>query len=197
MNDEYLWNKTGIDAEIEGLENALKAFSYSPTAPPELSAKTLVLTLGTRRNFFRFGFALAFASAAVVIASIVWFLIPNTNIPVTHNSAKAGEPQPAAVLQADALPAATIELPTQKYTPAIVKTRETYRRVAKPVTPVVVKARAIDPPVKLTDEEKYAYGQLMLALSITESKLKIVKDAIAGNEGIRPVVEKGKNLYQK
>ena len=39
MNEEYLWNKTGSDAEIEGLENALKAFSYKQTAPPELPAK--------------------------------------------------------------------------------------------------------------------------------------------------------------
>ena len=32
MNEEYLWNKTGGDAEIEELENALKAFSYKQTA---------------------------------------------------------------------------------------------------------------------------------------------------------------------
>ena len=197
MNDEYLWNKAGSDAEIEGLENALKAFSYTPTAPPEFRAKTLMPETEPRGNHFRFGFALAFASLAAVIVLGAWFLIPNTNIPVTHDSAKAVEPQPAAALRADALPAATIGLPTQEYTPTIVKAHETYRRVAKPITPVAVKARAIVPPVKLTDEEKYAYGQLMLALSITESKLKIVKDAIAGNEGIRPVVEKGKNLYQK
>ena len=36
----------------------------------------------------------------------------------------------------------------------------------------------------LTEEEKYAYGQLMLALSITGSKLKIVKDTINGVEEI-------------
>ena len=37
----------------------------------------------------------------------------------------------------------------------------------------------------------------MLALSITESKLKIVSDAVTGSEGTKTVVEKGKNLYQK
>lgn len=34
----------------------------------------------------------------------------------------------------------------------------------------------------LTDEEKYAYGQLMLALSITSSKWQVVQDSINGVE---------------
>jgi hypothetical protein len=37
----------------------------------------------------------------------------------------------------------------------------------------------------------------MLALLITESKLKIVANAITGSEEMKTVVEKGKNLYQK
>jgi hypothetical protein len=37
-------------------------------------------------------------------------------------------------------------------------------------------------PEALTKEEKYAYDQLMLALSITSSKLKMVKDKVAGVE---------------
>jgi hypothetical protein len=32
--------------------------------------------------------------------------------------------------------------------------------------------------VALTDEERYAYNRLMLALSITGSKLKLVRDTI-------------------
>ncbi len=38
------------------------------------------------------------------------------------------------------------------------------------------------PKVKLTKEEKYAYDQLMLALSITSSKLKLVTDKIENVE---------------
>ena len=40
--------------------------------------------------------------------------------------------------------------------------------------------------VALTSEEKYAYGQLMLALSITSSKLKLVKDTINRIEEGKP-----------
>jgi hypothetical protein len=44
----------------------------------------------------------------------------------------------------------------------------------------------IKPPesetAKLTEEEQYAYDQLMLALSITSSKLKIVKDKVGGTD---------------
>ena len=39
MKEDYLWDKTGSDPEIEKLENALKAFRYQETAPPELPAK--------------------------------------------------------------------------------------------------------------------------------------------------------------
>jgi len=38
------------------------------------------------------------------------------------------------------------------------------------------------PAVKLTKEEKYAYDQLMLALSITSSKLRLVSDKVSGGE---------------
>lgn len=46
--------------------------------------------------------------------------------------------------------------------------------------------------VKLTDEEKYAYERLMLALSITSSKFKLVKDKVEGREEKRAVREKGR-----
>jgi hypothetical protein len=44
------------------------------------------------------------------------------------------------------------------------------------------KTEFVKPAVKLTEEEKYAYNQLMLALSITSSKLKLVEDKIYGAE---------------
>lgn len=197
MNEEYLWNKTGGDAEIEGLENTLKAFSYQRTAPPELPAKVLTLAEKPRRNFFRLGFALAFAAVAVVILSVGWFLIPNRNIAVGSDSVNVIEPQPAIVRQADVPPTSKVELSAQNYTPAIIKARHTVRLAAKQTNMVAIKPKDKDQLVNLTVEEKYAYGQLILALSITESKLKIVRDTIAGNEEMKTNVEKGKNLYQK
>ena len=41
MNEDYLWDKTGEDPEIEKLENALQVFRYKETAPPALPAKAL------------------------------------------------------------------------------------------------------------------------------------------------------------
>ena len=48
------------------------------------------------------------------------------------------------------------------------------------------------PTVKLTKEEKYAYDQLMLALSVTSSKLKLVTDKIDGIEEQNAVLENGR-----
>ena len=39
MKEDYLWDKTGSDAEIENLENVLKAFRQTDDAPPEIPAK--------------------------------------------------------------------------------------------------------------------------------------------------------------
>ena len=195
MNEEYLWDKTGADVEIEGLENALKTFSYRPIAPPGLPAKSFVLEQKPQRRFVRLGFA--FAAAAVVILAAVWFLIPNRNVAVGKESTKAAEPQSLTVRQTAAPPATKIELPKLKDTSTIIRTRHPIRPATRPKNTVALKVKDKKPPVMLTEEEKYAYGQLMLALSITESKLKIVTDAIAGNEEMKTVVDKGKNLYQK
>lgn len=46
--------------------------------------------------------------------------------------------------------------------------------------------------VKLTAEEKYAYERLILALSITSSKFKLVKDKVEGREEKRAVRENGR-----
>lgn len=196
MNEEYLWNKTGGDAEIEGLENALKVFSYKQNATPELPAKTFVITEKPGRRVFRLGFALAFAAAFVVVVSVAWFMVPNRKAGVVRDSAKVIAPQPAVIPAVDAPPAPNAELSMQNNIPTIVKARHLARPTAKRTTTVAIQKKDINPAINLTAEEKYAYGQLMLALSITESKLRIVKDTITGNEEMK-TVEKGKNLYQK
>ena len=179
MNEEYLWNKTGGDAEIEGLENALKAFSYKPIAPPELPAKVFALETKPRRRFALLAFA--FGTFVIVALAGTWFLIPNRSIAITDESAKILETRPI-VRQPDDVPVAKTETPTPEAKRSITKTHYVDRPTAKPTTAVSFKPKARNSPVKLTAEEKYAYGQLMLALSITESKLKVVKDAIDGNE---------------
>ncbi len=195
MNEEYLWNKTGNDPRIEGMENALKAFRYAPTAPPELPAKTFVLEQKPRRRFLSFG--LAFASIAAVIAVGVWFLIPHKNAVISNDLVKTVGPQPTVGHQVDTPPAPKVELPIRESSPSPIKIRHLARPWAKSMNTLAFKPKDKDHPVTFTNEEKYAYGQLMLALSITESKLKIVRDTIAGNEEMKPLIEKQKNLYQK
>ncbi len=197
MNEEYLWDKTGGDAEIEDLEDALKAFSYKQSAPPQLPGENLALVEKPWRSYFRLGFALAFASAVVVIVSLGWFLVPNRNVVIGSDSVNVIEPQPVVLPPADVQLAPRVELPTRNDTPVILKARHIVRPTAKRINTIAVKKENKAPRVNLTEEEKYAYGQLMLALSITESKLKIVRDTIAGNEEMKTSVEKGKNLYQK
>ncbi len=59
MNEDYLWDKIGSDAEVEKLEDALQSLRYRETAAPALPAKILIIKPNPRRNFFRLGFALA------------------------------------------------------------------------------------------------------------------------------------------
>lgn len=195
MNEEYLWNKTGNDPRIEGMENALKAFRYKPMAPPELPAKTFVLEQKPRRRFLSFG--LAFASIAAAIALSAWFLIPNRNIATGSDSAQTTEPQTTIAHQIDSPPTPKTALPTRETAPSPIKIRHVARPLARPINAIAFKTKDKNPPVMFTNEEKYAYGQLMLALSITESKLRIVRDTIAGNEEMKSIVEKQKNLYPK
>ena len=75
MNEEYLWDKTGEDAEIQQLENALAAFRYQETAPPALPSKILtfqpkiVEKTVAEKPPRRFSYALATCTATILIAS--------------------------------------------------------------------------------------------------------------------------------
>ena len=56
------------------------------------------------------------------------------------------------------------------------------RKIEKPDSSVARRVEVKKSSDKLTKEETYAYNQLMLALSITGSKLKLVKDKIDRTE---------------
>lgn len=74
----------------------------------------------------------------------------------------------------------TIARPNAK--PNVVKMRHSVSKVPGANQTFNRNAETENSPAALTDEEKHAYDQLMLALSITSSKLKIVKDKIDGVE---------------
>lgn len=215
MKQDYLWDKSGIDPEIEELEKALSAFRYQETVPPALPAKVLAFpektVEKTLRRRFSFRFAFAACAAAILIAFGVLFQFSNSKTAIENDSAQTfsrdeeienasiendsiesdetEESQNLTIKNVETSPQIEVSkqiikqfentLAINKPKPSVVKTRQPASSQNKTFTR---KAEIEDSSVELTAEEKHAYDQLMLALSITGSKLKIVKDKVDGVE---------------
>jgi hypothetical protein len=179
MNDEYLWNKTGSDTEIEELENALKAYRYQEKTEPCIPMRAVSFAEKRSSSIWPFGFALAFASAVVFFLSAVWFLFP-AGAPTLTDAAVSSVPIQSLPLAdvpgIESITAIKISRPETRR--EFVKIRQAPRTKTSLVRVVAKTFSKKHPQVQLTAEEKYAYDQLMLALSITSSKLKIVKDTV-------------------
>jgi len=183
MKDEYLWNKTGEDAEIMALENVLQAFRYQETAPPELPAKILTLEPQGWRRFFQLRFAVAAVASVVAVFFVFWFTLKTTSLPPVENVAEIKTPAMEIKIQDEFIESPSELTPTkiaQMPKPNVVKTRQIVSPKIRPMKTDLRRVKSKDPVETLTAEEKYAYNQLMLALSITGSQLKIVKDKIDG-----------------
>jgi hypothetical protein len=167
--DDYLWNRTGSDAEIERIEAALQSFAYRPTAPPELPARQLAF-IPRSRSFFRFG--VSFATALVGLAfGTAWFLLRNEPPATQQASVKPIFQTPAIRTEA---------APVFAESPKVSTPSRPKRRVVPP-RPTV--SNTIRPQtLVLTKEEADAFRQLMTALNITSTNLKIVKDKLDGTE---------------
>ncbi len=171
--DDYLWNKTGSDPEIERIESALKSLAYRPTMPPEIPAKQFAFT-APRRSFFRFGVSFATAFLALVVIGSAWFLLRNERPATQQFALQTAQPVPMAAIRTEAAE------PPIAVAPKISAPSTPKRRVAAPRP---VPSKAIRPQtLLLSREEADAYRQLMTALSITSENLKIVKDKIGGTE---------------
>ncbi|HEY8559820.1 MAG TPA: hypothetical protein VIL74_05410 [Pyrinomonadaceae bacterium] len=188
MKEDYLWDKTGADAEIEGLENALKAFRFEETAPPALPQTAFAIEKEKPRVFWRFGLAFAAFACLLTVFSIVWFQLGARQTP---GDAVVSEINPAldrekaadeTFIEKTTPPAEKPVRATTSAAPKIVKIARKSAPAARPVKAVTRRTVTKAPAETLTAEEKYAYNQLMLALSITGSQLKIVKDKVQGIE---------------
>ena len=193
MKEDYLWDKTGENPEIEKLENALKAFRHQENVPPRIPAKVIPFETKSPRKFFRFAFAFAACVAFVVVTLGIWFQISNKQSQPTNEFANKQTPPEEKVIE---IPNNS---PIEKVNDLPIEKVKTYQQAHKPT---VIKARQIvhlktsaqsfkpkSTTIKLTKEEKYAYDQLMLALSITSSKLRLVKDKVDGIEEQNAVIE--------
>jgi hypothetical protein len=201
MKEDYLWDKTGQDFEIERLENALKAFRYQETAPPALPAKIIPFEKKSWRGFFSLSFASAAFAALMIVCLGVWLQFSGGKIevakdlPETKKIEIAKDSTEAIVSQiekkdSDAIPAekpnelivGKFEAPKRAVKQNVVKIRKIVPAQIRQNNLIARNVAAKKPALILTKEEKYAYDQLMLALSITGSKLKLVSDKVSGSE---------------
>ena len=199
MKDDYLWNKTGEDAEIERLENALAVFRYRETEPPELPQKVLTIEKAAPRRFLRLDLAFAAFASVVVVLSFVWFQTGETKSAVAETVAQANKPKRAVKVADESfinVPASASVKKVEKQTAfaasPIIKIRRKAAPNVKREKIVLRKLKSGEPPAALTAEEKYAVDQLLLALSITGEKLKIVKNKLNRTEEKKAVLETAK-----
>ena len=193
MKEDYLWDKTGEDAEIEKLENALMAFRYQESAPPELPAKVFEIEKQKPRRFFQFGFAFAAFASVVVILFAVWFQVSSSKILVIESVAEINEPQNADKIKEPTIESVkVVNVPKQLSKPSAIKIRQTVAPTIRPNKLFARYKKVKAPTETLTAEEKYAYDQLMLALSVTSSSLQIVKDKVEGIEEKNAVLDTAK-----
>ena len=183
MSDAYLFEKEGNDSEIERLEDLLSVYRIE-AAVPMLPKPVAGTDTSSRFGWFRLGYGVAFAALAVTLVSSGIYLryLRPANVEVTAISPietpaverDFGAPtglDRAAASEPDATPA---DDTTAKPMPVRKIARVVDRRSARAPANISVAAKM----PRLTKEEQYAYDQLKVALWITGSKLRVVKDTI-------------------
>ncbi len=202
MNEDYLWNKTGADAEIERLENQLRTFRYRETAPPALPIKA---PFRSARKNYRSLYAIAACAMVAMILLGAWLQLSISRTGIKTESAEI------ILLENDLSNSTGLVMPdspdvtTKKATsskqlpkPKALSSRKSFAVIASPLkTMANIRRTDRQKSVTLTKEEKFAYDQLILALSITSSKLKMVKDKVAGLEDSQAVYENGGKFLRR
>lgn len=187
MSENYLWDKTGEDREIEKLENALKSLRHRENAAPLIPVKTAA---EKKYSFNLFPFLVpAFACLLIALFAPSFWVKDSANSP---DEIAINEVQTQTVVQKYDIAekvAPVSEIPqTVKYQEKsgarrrlnkLPKVRPAYVRVNSATARENTKANRTE---KLTKEEKYAYDQLMTALAITGSQFKLVRDKVQGVE---------------
>lgn len=193
MNEEYLWDRRGSDPEIAGLEATLGVFRASSHRAPKIPRARETWTT----MFGSFGLrtaAATFATIAMMIFAGFLYLdlgtdAANVSVPAQLSDGPVTEAVPRSgadlALRAAEEPEAAVtgdnkveEVAVSTAHRAPAKTKKVPLAVPKP------KERLEG----FSDEEKAAYEQLMLALSITSSSFRMVQDKLGANSGGIPLV---------
>jgi hypothetical protein len=177
MNNDYLWDRTGTDPEIESLEAQLEGLRFRPSEPPPAPARAIVLVPARPNWLLRLGLGFAAASAACVALIFALFPTGEALQPVAaieETPAVVSEPavRPTLPLNAEYVKASTI--PQRKPKP-----KKRIKREAK-FTPAPAEPRPL--PETFTAEERDAFRQLMTALAVTSENLNIVRDKLNGTD---------------
>jgi hypothetical protein len=181
MREDYLWDKTGSDPEIERLEHALRAFSYEESAQP-----VLPVVVVPEKRWFGFRFApFVFAMAAcLAIAGISWSVWTRVS-----NLPPAGDQAAASIPNTDKTPVSAPHKPVPPYSgdidPPKAAGPDHFAKVSTRPSKIrrnrtVLRTIPAQSKPEFTKEEIYAYDQLMLALSITSDKLGQVREKAIG-----------------
>lgn len=188
MKNDYLWDKTGDDPEIKRFEEILAVYRHTETAPPLFAAEIAAPAMEPARRW-RLSFSFAFAAAAfaaIVVAIGISLIAPRSG---GGETAKNPGSISTPTIESDiAGPVDENHNVTTVPEKTAVPSHAPERQTANPLRTALRSRRQPALPSKqsiagqrydaLTGDEKYAYGQLMLALSITGSKLKVVQDTI-------------------
>ncbi len=212
MKEDYLWDKTGNDPEIENMENALKTFRQKDSTPPEIPANTFAFDKNTLQNekprrFFQFAFA-AFASLVFVFVAVGVFQFtngeknefaqnsPNQNPNKILSETSASNEKEVSTEKTlkqekpiESKNEKTILIPKRKTIRQFAKNRRKFTKrtinkksFAKRIKAKPLKREPTTNSIRLTKEEKDAYDQLMKALAITGSQLRKARSKIRGEE---------------
>ncbi len=195
MKNDYLWDKTGNDLEIEKLENALQIFRLQENDAPEIPVNVLPFKRKNPRIIFPAFRAVAACFILVFVLTGLWFLTAdskkdfarkNSQNLIEHIEHKEIEnvQNPNDFTEPEISAKETISVKDQTEKIDQKRKRQNFK-VRKTIYKSEIKPQKTvgnNRIVKLTEEEKNAYDQLMLALSITSSKLKIVKDKALNTE---------------
>ena len=180
MKNDYLWDRTGTDPEVEHLESMLEGLRFRPTEPPHAPAREIVFVTARRNWLVRLGLGFAAPSAACAAIFLglsgmvtsplpVAMTPPETSASVANSTVDSSRPAGFDYTKVTA---------TRPRKPKL-KTKKRARRDAK-FTPALVEPRPL--PETFTAEERDAYRQLMTALAVTGESLNIVREKINGTK---------------
>jgi hypothetical protein len=184
MNNDYLFEKTGSDENIEELEDLLAVYRIDPLPPALARAESSAETTGPHRLF---GFLLSHATAIgsfafltiIAVTAIAWLdqrSIDTAELSSIEVSSPIKSFDSGPSIFDPSGPAAVTKIRPQ----TIGRRRQIKFNPAAPIRKIQLAKviRRAEPAPQLSAEEKYAYEQVKLALWLAGSKMKVVQDTI-------------------